>query len=90
MKESHFKNKILELIEKEWPISITQIALNLGIHHSGANENKRKAAVSKIVYHANKLKKEGRIYGKKIGGSQVLWPTNIEKLRILHELLEGM
>jgi len=90
MKGKSLRKSILKIIENEWPISITQISLKLGIHKTGGHERKRKAAVAKIVYHVDKLKKENKIRNKKIGGAQILWPTNIEKLRMINELLEGI
>ena len=86
MRRKELRTKILEVIEREWPISVTQIAEILGLRYE--NERKRKAIIAKIVYHINKLKGEEKVRTKKIGQAVIVWPTDIEKLRVLHELLK--
>ena len=81
------RDKIMIIIEREWPVSVTEIAERLGIFKRGMNEKKRKAAVGKIIYHIKKLKKQERIYTKKIGQTVIIWPYEINKLRVLHEML---
>jgi len=78
--------RILEAIEKHWPLSITQLSQHLGLKWS--DERQRKAAIAKISYHIKKLKKENKIYTKKIGQSLVVWSMDIEKLRMLHEFMK--
>jgi predicted transcriptional regulator len=85
---SSLRNDILLTIEKEWPISVTEIAKHLGIFKKGMDERKRKAAVGKIAYHVKKLKEEEKIRTKKIGQTVIIWPHDIEKLRVLHEMLK--
>jgi hypothetical protein len=82
------KDKIMIIIEKEWPVSVTEIAERLGIFKRGMNEKKRKAAVGKIIYHVKKLKESDKIRIKKIGQTVIIWPHDIEKLRVLHEMLK--
>jgi predicted transcriptional regulator len=82
------KDKIMIIIEKEWPVSVTEIAERLGIFKRGMNEKKRKAAVGKIIYHIKKLKESDKIRTKKIGQTVIIWPHDIEKLRVLHEMLK--
>jgi DNA-binding Lrp family transcriptional regulator len=88
MKGEELRKKILETIEKEWPISITQIAISLGLYKEGLKENKRKAAVAKIIYHVRKMKDDRIVQTKKIGKTVIIWPTEIEKIRVLHEMLK--
>ncbi len=78
--------RILEAIEKHWPLSITELARHLGLKWN--DERQRKAAIAKISYHIKKLKKENKIYTKKIGQSLVVWSMDIEKLRMLHEFMK--
>lgn len=75
------------VIEKEWPVSVTEIAERLGIFKRGMDEKKRKAAIGKIMYHIKKLKDEEKIRTKIIGQTVIIWPVDIEKLRVLHEML---
>lgn len=83
------RDKIIVVIEKEWPVSITEIAKHLGIFKKGMDEKKRKAAVGKITYHVKKLKEEEKIRTKKIGQTVIIWSQDIEKLRVLHEMLRS-
>lgn len=80
------KARILEAIEKHWPLSITELAKQIGLKWN--DERQRKAAIAKISYHVRKLKKENKIHTKKIGQSLVVWPMDIEKLRVLHEFMK--
>lgn len=88
MKGKVLRGKIMETIEKEWPVSVTQIAKHTGLHKEKITEKDRKAIVAKIVYHIKILEKEEKIRVKKIGKTTVTWPTEIEKLRVIHEMLK--
>ena len=88
MKGKQLRSKILEVIENEWPVSITEIAKQLGLYKKNIDERKRKAVVAKVVYHVKKLKEQEKIRTKKIGQTIVVWPHDIEKLRIVHEMLK--
>ena len=81
------RDKIMIIIEREWPVSVTEIAERLGIFKRGMNEKKRKAAVGKISYHVKKLKEQEKIDTKKIGQTVIIWPYEINKLRFLHDML---
>jgi len=84
----NLKDSIMVTIENNWPVSVTEIAGHLGIFKKGMNERKRKAAVGKIIYHVKKLKNEEKIRTKKIGQTVIIWPIDIEKLRVLHEMMK--
>lgn len=81
------RNEIMIVIEKEWPVSVTEIAERLGIFKRGMAEKKRKAAIGKIIYHVKKLKEQEKIRTKKIGQTVIIWPNEVNKLRVLHELI---
>ena len=76
------------IIEREWPVSVTEIAFHLGLFRKGMIEKKRKAAIGKIIYHVKKLEKMEKIRTKKIGQTVIIWPYEIEKLRFLHEMIK--
>mgnify|MGYP001593858205 CR=1 FL=1 len=78
----------METIEKEWPTSVTHIAKHLGLYIGKLSEKERKSIVAKIVYHVRKLEKEEEIRLKKIGKTTIVWPNEIEKLRVLYEILK--
>lgn len=82
------RNDIMKSIEEYWPISVTEIARRIGILKRGSDEKERKAAIAKIVYHVKKLKENERIKTKKIGKTMIIWPSDIEKLRLIHELIK--
>jgi predicted transcriptional regulator len=84
----NLRNEIMVVIENNWPVSVTEIAEHLGIFKRGMNEKKRKAAVGKVIYHVKKLKEEEKIITKKIGQTVIIWPIDIEKLRVLHEIMK--
>lgn len=88
MKGKQLRKKILEVIENEWPVSITQIASHLGLYKRKMGEKKRKAIIAKVVYHVRKLDKEERVRIKKIGQTVIVWPHEIEKLRVIHEMIK--
>ena len=88
MKGKALRVKIMETIEREWPLSITESARHIGLHKDKISERDRKAIVAKIVYHVRKLESEEKVRLKKIGKTSIIWPVEIEKLRILHELIK--
>jgi hypothetical protein len=81
------RDKIMLVIEDYWPVSVTEISTHLGIFKRGMDEKKRKAAIGKISYHIKKLKDVDKIRIKKIGQTVIIWPHEIEKLRVVHEML---
>ena len=81
------RDKIMLIIEDHWPVSVTEISTRLGIFKRGMDEKKRKAAIGKISYHVKKLREMDKIKTKKIGQTVVVWPHEIEKLRVVHEIL---
>ena len=82
------RDNTMKVIENNWPVSVTEIAQHLGIFKKGMSEKKRKAAIGKIIYHIKKLKEEEKIDTKKIGQTVIIWPHEINKLRVLHELIK--
>lgn len=74
-------------IEANWPTSITEISRHLGFFKKGMDEKARKSAVAKISYHVKKLEKMEKIRTKKIGQTVIVWPHEIEKLKVVHELI---
>lgn len=73
---------VLEAICREWPINPQDVAKSLG--ENGSN----KAMSSKYLYHFRKLKQMELIELKKTGNTYIAWPMDMEKLRVIHELLQ--
>lgn len=63
MKE--LRSDVTTIIEKNWPVSVTEIAQHLGIFKRGMDERKRKAAIGKVIYHIKKLKEQEKNQNQK-------------------------
>ena len=73
---------VLEAICKEWPVNPQDVAKSLG--ENGSN----KAMSSKYLYHFRKLKQMELIELKKTGNTYIAWPMDMEKLRVIREMLQ--
>ncbi len=73
--------KVYEIIKASWPTYPTGVCKELDLEPNVSN-------ISKIKYHFGLLKKQNLISTKKIDRALVAWPKEIEKLRIVHELLK--
>lgn len=74
---------VLEAISSRWPANPTDVALQLG------EKGSTKKLSAKYLYHFKKLRDMELIQLKKTGNTYVAWPTDIEKLRVIHELVRG-
>ncbi len=80
------RNKILEIISQKWPTHVTEVAKELGIWTE--DPKKQKGVISKIKYHFDQLAREDLIKVKKIDRALVAWPAEVEKYRLIHEILK--
>ena len=78
---NEFSLRVLEVIKEEWPTNPLEVAR---IFNDNGN---MKALSAKYLYHFRKLKKLELVDMKKIGNTYVAWPVDIEKLRVLHEMM---
>ncbi|MFH8086581.1 MAG: hypothetical protein QW609_02050 [Candidatus Aenigmatarchaeota archaeon] len=83
-KVSQITAKVFEIIHSRWPTNPLEVAEILG------DRGKEKTLSAKYLYHFRKLKEMGLIDMKKVGNTYIAWPTEIEKLRVVHELLKGL
>ena len=81
-KKQKTRHLVLKIIEEEWPTNVSLVTEKLG-HLNGA-----KSSIANVKYHFDQLHKHQKIRMKKIGRNLVAWPFEIEKLRIIHELLK--
>lgn len=81
MKGKTLRREILERIESNWPTHIIEIVRDLGFEVDNNN-------IKKISYHIRRLEEEEKIRVKRIGRAMVAWPIDMERLRIIHELLK--
>jgi len=75
------QNRILKIIHDNWPVHVREVARHLDLDPFDISN------VSKIRYHFKSLEKQEKIRTKKIGRALVAWPYEMEKLRVIHELL---
>lgn len=75
------RDKILHLIDHNWPTHIKELVINLGFEENNLN-------TKKIAYHVKKLESEDKVRTKRIGKALVTWPYDMEKLRFIHEMLK--
>ena len=73
--------KILDKINSHWPTNPLEVAREL-------DENgKTKSLSSRYLYHFRKLHAAGLIQLKRTGNTYIAWPIDMEKLRVLHEMI---
>lgn len=77
----HFTLRVFTTICSKWPTNPIEVAKE----HD--EKGKVKTLSAKYLYHFNKLERAHMIKMKKIGNSYVAWPVDMEKLRVLHEML---
>lgn len=78
---NEFSLRILEVIKEKWPTNPLEVAK---IFNDSGNV---KTLSARYLYHFRKLKKLDLIDMKKMGNTYVAWPTDIERLRVLHEMM---
>jgi len=83
--------RVLEAITSKWPANPLEVASELGENSNAggkkAKTNSSKALSSRYLYHFRKLHGLGLIDMKKLGNTYVAWPMDMERLRVLHEML---
>ena len=76
-------HKVFKIIHSHWPVNPLEVAEHMD------EKGSAKSLSAKYLYHFKKLAKSELIHMKKIGNTYVAWPAEIEKLRMIHELLRG-
>jgi len=80
----NLQRTVLKIITDNWPVHVREVAKLLDLDPLDISN------VSKIRYHFKSLEKQEKIRTKKIGKALVAWPYEMEKLRIIHELIREM
>ena len=73
--------KVYEIICRKWPIHPSDVCRELKMNLNSSN-------ISKIKYHFDLLRKKNRIRTKKVDRALVAWPLQIEKIRVMQELIK--
>lgn len=76
--------RVFQAVYSRWPINPLEVAEELG------DKGNVKKLSAKYLYHFKRLNEKKLIMMKKIGNTYVAWPSDIEKLRVIHELLKGI
>lgn len=79
---------VFEMIKKHWPTHVTQVAEEMGYIAPNSSFEERKAVLAHMKYHFDQLARDDKIKIKKIGQAVVAWPHDMEKMRIIHSMLE--
>lgn len=80
MRGKELTQRVYEIISKEWPIHPSDVCRGLDIPTNSSN-------ISKIKYHFDLLENKNLISTKKLDRALVAWPLEIEKLRVMQELI---
>jgi predicted transcriptional regulator len=80
MKGKELRKNILELIEHHWPVHVKELVRDLGLEVSNAS-------IKKVSYHIKELEKDEKVRTKRIGKALIIWPHDMEKLRLIYELI---
>ncbi len=81
MYKHKLREDILTIVYEKWPIHASGICNNLDLDLEVKN-------IAKVSYHLKNLEKKGKIHLKKIDRALVAWPREMERLRIIHEMLK--
>ncbi len=80
MKGKYLRKTVMELVEHHWPVHIKELVRNLGLEVNNSN-------IKKISYHIKELEKAEKIRTKRVGKALIAWPRDMEKMRVIYELL---
>jgi len=82
------RKKVLNIIMDNWPVSVSEVARKLGLMDHKSHPKIKQAAISRVAYHFKQLEKLEKIKTKRIGKATIAWPIDIEKLRMVYELIK--
>ncbi len=80
MKGKELRKNIMELIEHHWPVHVKELVWTLGLEINNSN-------IKKISYHIKELEKAEMVRTKRIGKALIAWPHDMERLRVIYELI---
>lgn len=79
-KGKDLRKAIFDIVQESWPIHVSGICKALKMEANISD-------ISKVRYHVHKLRQERFVHTKKIDRALVAWPVEIDRLRVVHELL---
>jgi len=84
-KGKEFREQIFDMICSNWPTHVTEVAKKLDLFPE--DEKKQKVVIARIKYHFDQLARDGRVRVKRIDRALIAWPSEVEKYRMIHEML---
>jgi len=81
------REKVYVAIARNWPAHVTEIAVNMGLLAKESSPEERKAVLTHLKYHFDQLARHDRIKVKKIGQALVAWPSSMEQMRMIHDMI---
>jgi len=78
------REKIFEIISTKWPTYVRDVIEELGWDRENISN------VTKVKYHFDQLARERRIMVKRIDRALVAWPSDVERLRVVHDFIKGI
>lgn len=81
MRGKVLRKGVMDIIEHHWPVHVKEIVRNLGME---MNNN----SIKKISYHIKELEKAEKVRTKRVGRALVAWPHDMERLRVIYELIK--
>lgn len=81
MRGKDLRKKVLELIEHNWPVHVKELVRDIGLEINNSN-------IKKVSYHIKELEKLEMVRTKRIGKALIAWPYDMEKLRVIYELIK--
>lgn len=82
------REEVLAAIKKRWPAHVTEIAMEMRLMAKHSSAKEKKQVLSHLKYHFDQLARDGKIKVKKIGMALVAWPSEMERMRVIHDILE--
>ncbi len=84
---SDWENNVLRIVKTRWPTSSLEIAEFLG--HECTTRDQKRLLSSRVVYHVKKLVEKKHVMSKRFGNALIVWPYEVETLRIMHEMMDA-
>lgn len=75
---------VLNVVRSSWPVN------PLGVAKALNDNGDPKTLSAKYLYHFRKLHELKLIRMKRIGNTYIAWPIEVEKLRLIREMLGGV
>jgi len=82
------RNEVLATIKRRWPAHVTEVAEEMRLMAKHSSPKERKQVIAHLKYHFDQLAREGKIKVKKIGMALVAWPAEMDRMRVIHDILE--